>query len=132
VAEKQSTAAQVKDQYVTTILVTHNGVTWLSEVVASLSSQKHLPDQIIAVDNGSTDGSVKLLSNAGIPVIKQSKTAGFGLAVATAVSKLPPAVDENNEWLWIIHDDCAPDKFALAKLLEAVVERPQVAIAGLV
>ncbi|NCU78005.1 MAG: glycosyltransferase family 2 protein [Actinobacteria bacterium] len=129
-AEKQSTAAQVKDQYVTTILVTHNGVTWLSEVVASLSSQKHLPDQIIAVDNGSTDGSVKLLSNAGIPVIKQSKTAGFGLAVATAVSKLPLAEDENNEWLWIIHDDCAPDKFALAKLLEAVVERPQVAIAG--
>ncbi|MEY3203370.1 MAG: hypothetical protein RLZZ629_652 [Actinomycetota bacterium] len=129
-AEKQSTVVQVKDQYVTAILVTHNGVTWLSEVVASLSSQKHLPDQIIAVDNGSTDGSVKLLSNAGIPVIKQSKTAGFGSAVATAVSKLPAPKDENNEWLWIIHDDCAPDKFALAKLLEAVVERPQVAIAG--
>jgi GT2 family glycosyltransferase len=130
VAEKKSTAAQVNDQYVTAILVTHNGVTWLSEVVASLSSQKHLPDQIIAVDNGSIDGSVKLLSNAGIPVIKQSKSAGFGSAVATAVAKLPAMQDENNEWLWIIHDDCAPDKFALAKLLEAVVERPQVAIAG--
>ena len=129
-AEKKSTAAQVNDQYVTAILVTHNGVTWLSEVVASLSSQKHLPDQIIAVDNGSIDGSVKLLSNAGIPVIKQSKSAGFGSAVATAVAKLPAMQDENNEWLWIIHDDCAPDKFALAKLLEAVVERPQVAIAG--
>jgi GT2 family glycosyltransferase len=130
VAEKQSTAVQVQDQYVTAILVTHNGVTWLSEVVASLSSQKHLPDQIIAVDNGSSDGSVKLLSNAGISVIKQSKTAGFGSAVAAAVAKLPAPKDENNEWLWIIHDDCAPDKFALAKLLEAVVERPQVAIAG--
>ena len=134
-AEKQSTQAQVKDQHVTAILVTHNGVTWLSEVVAALSSQKRLPDQIIAVDNGSIDGSVKLLSNAGIPVIKQSKSAGFGSAVAAAVAKLP-IVDkqinnqENNEWLWIIHDDCAPDKLALAKLLEAVVERPQVGIAG--
>ena len=134
-AEKQSTQAQVKDQHVTAILVTHNGVTWLSEVVAALSSQKRLPDQIIAVDNGSIDGSVKLLSNAGIPVIKQSKSAGFGSAVAGAVAKLP-IVDkqinnqENNEWLWIIHDDCAPDKLALAKLLEAVVERPQVGIAG--
>jgi GT2 family glycosyltransferase len=130
VAEKQSTRSQLKDQHVTTILVTHNGVTWLSEVVASLSSQKHLPDQIIAVDNGSTDGSVKLLSNAGISVIKQSKSAGFGAAVAAAVAKLPEADNKDNEWLWIIHDDCAPDKFALAKLLEAVIERPQVAIAG--
>ena len=129
-AEKQSTRSQLKDQHVTTILVTHNGVTWLSEVVASLSSQKHLPDQIIAVDNGSTDGSVKLLSNAGISVIKQSKSAGFGAAVAAAVSKLPDVNNKDNEWLWIIHDDCAPDKFALAKLLEAVIERPQVAIAG--
>ncbi|MFN7802027.1 MAG: glycosyltransferase family 2 protein, partial [Actinomycetes bacterium] len=59
-AEKQSTQAQVRDQHVTAILVTHNGVTWLSEVVAALSSQKRLPDQIIAVDNGSIDGSVKL------------------------------------------------------------------------
>jgi GT2 family glycosyltransferase len=48
VAEKKSTAAQVNDQYVTAILVTHNGVTWLSEVVASLSSQKHLLDQLMA------------------------------------------------------------------------------------
>jgi GT2 family glycosyltransferase len=130
VAEKQSTRSQLKDQHVTTILVTHNGVTWLSEVVASLSSQKHLPDQIIAVDNGSTDGSVKLLSNAGISVIKQSKSAGFGSAVAAAVTKLPVTDNKENVWLWIIHDDCAPDKLALAKLLEAVIERPQVAIAG--
>ena len=129
-AEKQSTRSQLKDQHVTTILVTHNGVTWLSEVVASLSSQKHLPDQIIAVDNGSTDGSVKLLNNAGISVIKQSKSAGFGSAVAAAVSRLPEIENKDNEWLWIIHDDCAPDKFALAKLLEAVIDRPQVAIAG--
>jgi len=71
VAEKKSTAAQVNDQYVTAILVTHNGVTWLSEVVASLSSQKHLPDQIIAVDNGSIDGSVKLLSNLKVQVLVQ-------------------------------------------------------------
>ena len=64
-AEKQSTGAQaqLEDQYVTAILVTHDGVTWLSEVVASLSAQKHHIDHIIAVDNGSIDGSVKLLTN---------------------------------------------------------------------
>jgi len=134
VAEKQSTGTQVqlKDQFVTAIVVTHDGVTWLSEVVASLSSQKHKVDQIIAVDNGSIDGSVKLLTNAGIEVIKKSRRNGFGAAVAAAVAKLPPADNESNqqEWLWILHDDCAPDRYALAKLLEAVVARPQVGIAG--
>ena len=133
-AEKQSTGAQaqLEDQYVTAIVVTHDGVTWLSEVVASLSSQKLQPDQIIAVDNGSTDGSVKFLTNAGIEVIKKSRSTGFGEAVATAVSKLPPAATDTSEqeWLWILHDDCAPDRYALAKLLDAVISRPQVGIAG--
>jgi len=134
VAEKQSTGAQaqLEDQYVTAIVVTHDGVTWLSEVVASLSSQKLQPNRIIAVDNGSKDGSVKFLTNAGVEVIKKSRSTGFGEAVAAAVSKLPPtAVDSNEqEWLWILHDDCAPDRYALAKLLEAVISRPQVGIAG--
>ena len=63
-AEKQSTGAlaQVEDQFVSAILITHDGATWLSEVVAALSSQKHHVDQIIAVDTGSKDNSVKLLS----------------------------------------------------------------------
>ena len=132
-AEKQSTRAQaqLKDQFVTAIVVTHDGVTWLSEVVASLSSQKHKVDQIIAVDTGSIDGSVKLLTNAGIKVIKKSRRTGFGAAISAAVAKLAPLDDESQqEWLWILHDDCAPDRYALAKLLEAVVARPQVGIAG--
>ena len=133
-AEKQSTGAQaqLEDQFVTAIVVTHDGVTWLSEVVASLSAQKLQPDQIIAVDNGSIDGSVKFLTNAGIEVIKKSRSTGFGEAVAAAVSKLPPAAIDTNEqeWLWILHDDCAPDRYALAKLLDAVISRPQVGIAG--
>jgi len=134
VVEKQSTGSQLqlKDQFVTAIIVTHDGVTWLSEVVAALSSQKHKVDQIIAVDNGSIDGSVNLLTNAGIEVIKKSRRNGFGAAIGAAVAKLPPADLQSNkqEWLWILHDDCAPDRYALAKLLAAVVARPQVGIAG--
>ena len=133
-AEKAITGAQaqIEDQYVTAIIVTHDGVTWLPEVVAALSAQKHQPDEIVAVDNGSKDSSIKLLNNAGISVIKQSRTAGFGSAVAAAVAKLPPFITESGEqeWLWILHDDCAPDRYALAKLLDAVVQRPQVGIAG--
>lgn len=132
--EKQSTGliAEIKHQYVTAILITHDGATWLSEVVAGLSSQKRVVDQIIAVDTGSKDNSVKLLNNAGFEVIQKSRSTGFGAAVSAAVAKLPKIDLENNsdEWLWILHDDCAPDQKALASLLEAVVSRPQVGIAG--
>ncbi|MDA3030682.1 MAG: glycosyltransferase, partial [Actinomycetota bacterium] len=120
-AEKRSTGAQaqVEDQFVTAILITHDGATWLSEVVAALSSQEHPVDQIIAVDTGSKDNSVKLLSNSSIEVIKKSRSTGFGAAVGTAVTKLPKGdlKDGEQEWLWILHDDCAPDRYALAKLL---------------
>ena len=127
-------SAELEDQNVTAIVVTHDGVTWLSEVVAALSSQKFKPNQIIAVNNGSFDGSPKLLRNAGIPVISQDREAGFGSAIAAAVTSLPKLKRdeslESNEWLWILHDDCAPDRNALKKLLIAALERPQVGIAG--
>ena len=113
---------------VSAILVVHDGATWLPEVVASLASQTRAIDQLVAVDTGSIDSSAKLLKGARVPVISMPRETGFGAAIASAVEKLPPR--EINEWLWIIHDDCAPASGALAALLAAVEERPQVVMAG--
>ena len=41
--------------HVTAILVVHDGALWLPQVVASLTSQKRLVNQILAVDTGSKD-----------------------------------------------------------------------------
>jgi glycosyltransferase involved in cell wall biosynthesis len=57
---------------VTAILVAHNGATWLPEVVASLTKQRHEIDQVIAVDTGSSDDSARLLKNAGITTPAQN------------------------------------------------------------
>jgi GT2 family glycosyltransferase len=113
---------------VSAILVVHDGATWLPEVVASLASQTRSIDQLIAVDTGSLDSSLKLLKGARIPIISLPRETGFGSAVASAVEKLPPS--SGHEWIWIIHDDCAPTPGALAALLAAVEDRPQVAMAG--
>jgi GT2 family glycosyltransferase len=113
---------------VSAILVVHDGATWLPEVVASLASQTRAIDQLIAVDTGSLDSSAKLLKGARVPIISMPRETGFGAAIASAVEKLPPRAD--NEWLWIIHDDCAPAAGALAALLAAVEDRPQVVMAG--
>jgi GT2 family glycosyltransferase len=119
--------------FVTAIIVTHDGATWLPEVIASLSSQTRRIDRIIAVDTGSLDSSPKLLRSAGITFIPAERDIGYGDAIELALGhtpKLKDPVDIANECIWLIHDDCAPAKDALQLLLEAIADRPQVVIAG--
>jgi GT2 family glycosyltransferase len=117
-------------QRVTAILVVHDGATWLPEVVTSLATQTRGADRMIAVDTGSLDASAKLLKGARIPTISLDREIGFGEAISFAVGQLPPTTDPLNEWIWVLHDDCAFAKDALENLLTAVSERPNVAMAG--
>ncbi|BBE22086.1 hypothetical protein MN0502_09690 [Arthrobacter sp. MN05-02] len=60
--------------------------------------------------------------------------AGFGAAVRTAVAEIPaardPRVGSGQDWLWLLHDDSAPEPEALAELLLAVERAPSVTVAG--
>jgi GT2 family glycosyltransferase len=120
--------AAVDKHRVTAVLVSHNGAVWLPEVVAALTSQTRPIDLVTAVDTGSEDASTKLLKSARIPFISADVETGFGEAVSLAVDKLPKAVE--HEWIWLIHDDCAPAPTALAELLAAIDDRPQVVMVG--
>jgi GT2 family glycosyltransferase len=115
-------------QRVSAILVVHDGATWLPEVVASLASQTRAIDYLVAVDTGSQDNSAALLKGARIPIVAMARDTGFGSAVASAVEKLAPA--STQEWLWILHDDCAPAPHALESLLNAIEQRPNIVMAG--
>ena len=114
--------------FVTAVLVTHDGATWLPEVIAAIGSQSRPVDRIIAVDTGSVDSSLKLLKSSGISTIPEERDMGYGDAIEHALA-LTPAAGEN-EWIWLLHDDCAPDRQALQLMLAALEDRPQVAIAG--
>jgi len=116
--------------FVTAIIVSHDGSSWLPEVIASLSSQSRPIDRIIAVDTGSQDSSPKLLDAAGITLIHAERDLGYGDAIELALDHCPPIGDSLEECIWLIHDDCAPARDALALLLSALDERPQVVIAG--
>lgn len=124
------TESAVDSCRVSAILVVHDGATWLPESVASLASQTRSVERIIAVDTGSEDLSPKLLKGARIPSITVDRATGFPAAVAAAVATLPAPIEGVQEWLWIIHDDCAPQPTALEALLAAVTERPNVVMAG--
>jgi GT2 family glycosyltransferase len=120
--------AAVDKHRVTAVLVSHNGAVWLPEVVAALTSQTRPIDLITAVDTGSQDASTKLLKSARISFVTADVETGFGQAISLAVSKLPKSIE--HEWIWLIHDDCAPAPTALAELLAAIDDRPQVVMVG--
>ena len=115
---------------VTALLVVHDGATWLPEVVASITSQSRSADHVLGIDTGSIDASAKLLKGARIPTVTLNRTTSFGAAISYGVSQLPAAIDGADEWLWILHDDCALDPHALEELLTAVANRPNIVMAG--
>jgi GT2 family glycosyltransferase len=115
---------------VTALLVVHDGATWLPEVVASITSQSRGADQILAIDTGSIDASAKLLKGARIPTVTLDRSTSFGAAVQYGISQLPPAISGSDEWLWILHDDCALDPHALEELTAAIADRPNIVMAG--
>ena len=114
--------------YVTAILVSHDGAMWLPEVLAALTKQKLSPDQIVTVDTGSNDGSVKLLKSAGYSPILLERNASFGSAINSALEspRTKRAPEGVTEWIWLIHDDCAPAATALQDLIESVSQRPKI------
>ncbi|MFM7873114.1 MAG: glycosyltransferase family 2 protein, partial [Actinomycetota bacterium] len=118
--------------HVTAILVSHDGATWLPEVVASLAKQKHEIDQLIAIDTGSKDESLRLIRNSGIQVLTAPRDTGFGAAIDIALesTRLKRAPEGVTEWIWLIHDDSAPQADALLELLLAIDEKPNVALVG--
>jgi GT2 family glycosyltransferase len=106
---------------VTALLVSHDGSRWLRQVLAALDSVTVRPDRFVVVDTGSTDGSVALLQAAGHPVLRVDRSVPFGDAVRAGLAGLPPADDE---WVWLLHDDTAPEPDCLARLVEAAAEGP--------
>src|SRR4051794_33568080 len=55
-------------QSVSVIVPVHNGAEFLAEALNSLLAQTRRPDQIIVVDDGSTDGSADVASRFGTEV----------------------------------------------------------------
>ena len=117
--------------FVTAILVSHDGQDWLPESIAAISAQTRRIDRIIAVDTGSIDNSAKMITNAGITVVKTDRDAGFGDAIALALGSAKKLKsDDQEELIWILHDDCAPTRSALEHLIAGLEEKPQVAFVG--
>ncbi|MEY2635131.1 MAG: hypothetical protein RIS75_1071 [Actinomycetota bacterium] len=117
--------------YVTAIVVSRNGAKWLPQTLSALRFQTRQLDRIAGIDLESEDGSLELMHGSSRSIICDQLAVGTSLG--EAVSHATSFLDEqprHAEWLWILHDDSAPDPHALASLLAAADAHPHAAVIG--
>ncbi|WP_138413983.1 glycosyltransferase family 2 protein [Sinomonas gamaensis] len=102
---------------VAAVIVSYNRKELLRRCLTSVAAQVPAPDEIIVVDNGSTDGSVELVRSE-FPSATLFETGsniggagGFAWGVELAISK-------GHEYAWLMDDDAEPAPDSLAPLLE--------------
>lgn len=104
---------------VSVIIPTYNRRAMLAECLASLAKQTWRPDEIIIVDDASTDDTAQFIKSLHEPVvhlIRMEKNCGVAVARNTGANQ---AI---GEWLVFIDDDCTADPNWLAKLMAGINE----------
>src|SRR3990172_10446067 len=117
-ADRSPAADDVRTPSVLVVLVTRDAAGWLRDCLQSLAAQTHPRLGVLAVDNGSTDGTLGLLSQAlgEGRVIALGRNLGIAGALRAATD-LAPA--QGADYLLLVHDDVvlAPD--AVTRMVDA-------------
>ncbi|SDN44279.1 Glycosyltransferase, GT2 family [Allokutzneria albata] len=119
------------------VLVCHDADPWLDEALAALRALTLRPRHILAVDTGSVDGTAETLRAActGVDktldgVLTLPRETGFSAATAAAVTAALQRWGDPGQWIWLLHDDCAPEPDCLAALLTVAEVSPSAAVLG--
>jgi GT2 family glycosyltransferase len=84
---------------ITAIIPNWNGAGLLIKALAALSRQTTPVEQVLVVDNGSSDNSVEVARSAGAGVIAFDRNEGFARAVNRGVQ------EAHGDWLLILNND---------------------------
>jgi GT2 family glycosyltransferase len=101
---------------VSVIIVNYNGQRFVEDCLRSLISQTRSPDEIVVVDNASTDDSVQMIVNSfpQIKVVILDHNLGFPAACNRGIK------ETNSELIAILNNDVVLDEKWLESLLKQV------------
>ncbi len=100
----------------TAVIPTWNRRDLLLNLFESLAAQTRKFDEIIVVDNGSTDDSAEIAERAGAKVLRLEQNKGFAAAVNRGIEAA------ETEWVAILNNDVTFEPDWLEKLLAAPVD----------
>jgi GT2 family glycosyltransferase len=110
---------------VAAIVVSHAASNYLERTLKDLANQTHQLKQVVVVDTAGDDGAVALSAQHGFSLI-QPGDIKLGAAIDAGIMALGSAPS----WVWILHDDSAPEPQALERLARAAEISPSVAVIG--
>ena len=112
---------------VTVIIVNWNGERFLGRCLSAVLAQTVIPNEIILVDNASSDASIEIVSRfPSVRVLMQHENLGFARGNNVAIE----AADEESEWIALLNPDAFPEPYWLEALLSAARENPEFDVFG--
>jgi len=123
---------------VAAVVVADRASAYLVETLRGVAQQSRMPADIVVVDVSGAGGTRSPLPEdlgslgltfpaARVHRVGAPGAATFGEAVSAGLAAVP---DVSATWLWLLHDDSAPDPGTLAALTRAVELAPSVVVAG--
>ena len=100
------------------VVVTYNRASRLRECLNALLSQTRPLDEILVIDNASTDETAQMLANdfgARLTVVRLAENTGGAGGFHEGMRR---AYGKGHDWMWLMDDDAAPREDCLAKLLD--------------
>jgi GT2 family glycosyltransferase len=103
---------------VASLTTAYNAARALPRQIGALSRQTRPLDEIIVVDNASTDDTASLITECYPQVTVLRLAENTGAAGGWAKGLAYAALERKHDWIWIFDDDSLPDHDALEKLMQ--------------
>ncbi len=104
---------------VAALVVSYNRCDLLRQCLSALVRQTYPLDEILVLDNGSTDGSVEMVQRQFPSVSLAQSPTNIGGAGGFSLG-LDILIDRGHEFAWLMDDDATPRHDALAPLMAAM------------
>src|SRR4051812_34400190 len=85
---------------------TFNDADVINATIAALQKQTRSPDEILVVDNASSDDTLQQPSLKDVTVIRHPENRGTSGAVHTGIGY---ALERGYDWIWIFDADSRPE-----------------------
>jgi len=102
---------------IASVTTAYNAAHILPRQIEALLNQTRPLQEIIVIDNGSTDNTVAMLAERYPQVIVLQQPKNVGAAGGSAAGIAYAAFEKRHDWIWNFDDDSVPDTFALEALL---------------
>lgn len=101
---------------ISVIIPTWNRADLLRSILTNLKGQTQPPDQIIVVDNGSTDTSKLVARKSDVELVELSSNQGFAAAVNKGLKQV------QGDWVLLVNNDVQLQEDWICRMMTALLE----------